>query len=142
MVSSYLDLSIGLSIALALTATMVVLFVTPSTITTPYFALGHWNEGNEFDNIKEGNTDSTADNSRSQVNQEGLVSCLADSQEGIIVTEEEMRDCLKTVGGDEYAEDNISISENDATTGSDDNPENGIAALNEFGRDLWHRRQC
>jgi hypothetical protein len=71
-----------------------------------------------------------------------LVSCLADSQEGIIVTEEEMRDCLKTVGGDEYAEDNISISENDATTGSDDNPENGIAALNEFGRDLWHRRQC
>ena len=48
-----------------------------------------------------------------------------------------MRDCLKTVGGDEYAEDNISISENDATTGSDDNPENGIASLNEFGRDLW-----
>jgi hypothetical protein len=70
MVLSYFDLSIGLSIALALTATMVVLFVTPSTITTPHFALGHWNEGNEFDNIKEGNTDSTADNSRSQVNQE------------------------------------------------------------------------
>jgi hypothetical protein len=60
---SYFDLSIGLSIALALTATIVVLFVTPSTITTPIFALGHWNEGH--DNIKEGNADSTADNSAS-----------------------------------------------------------------------------
>jgi hypothetical protein len=58
MVLSYFDLSIGLSIALALMATIVVLFVTPSTITTPIFALGHWDEG-LFDNIKEGNTDST-----------------------------------------------------------------------------------
>jgi hypothetical protein len=64
-VLSYFDLSIGLSPVLALSATIVVLFVTPSTITTPIFALGQWNEGHEFDNIKEGNTDSTADNSAS-----------------------------------------------------------------------------
>lgn len=124
----------GLSIALTITATIVLLFVAPSTLATPTFALGHWNEGDDFDNSKEYNTDDSADNSASQINHDGLVSCLANTQEGIIATEDEIKDCLNTVDS-EVVEDNRSNSDNDAITVSDDDPEDGIAVLNEFGKD-------
>jgi hypothetical protein len=124
-----------LPIALTITATMVVLFVAPTTLATPIFALGHWNEGDEFDNSKEGNTDDSSDNSPSQVNHDGLVSCLANTQKGIIVTEEDVKDCVNTIESGEDAEDNRSNSDNDAITVSDDDPEDGVADLNEFGKE-------
>jgi hypothetical protein len=62
------------------------------------------------------------------------VSCLADTQEGSIPTQDEVKDCLNTAGGsEEDGEDNRSINDNDAIISSDE-AENSNAPLNSMGR--------
>jgi hypothetical protein len=131
-----------LVIAVVIVATISVLFVAPSALTSPVFALGHWHEGDdnmesssEEEEEEGGNTDISADNSESQVNQKGLVSCLANTQEGSMVTEDEIKDCLNTAdGSEEDTEDNGSVNDNDAITVSDDDPENSNAPLNSISK--------
>jgi hypothetical protein len=100
------------AIAIVIAATIFVLLVAPSTLTIPAFALGHWNDGQEE------NTDVSAENRKE------LVSCLADTQEGSIPTQDEIKDCLNDVGGSgKDAEDNTSINDDDGIVVSDDDPE-------------------
>jgi hypothetical protein len=126
------------TIAVVIVATISVLFAAPSALTSPVFALGHWHEGdnNMESSGEEDNTDISAYNSESQVNQKELVSCLADTQEGSIPTQDEVKDCLNTAGGSEEdtEEDNRSINDNDAITVSEDDPENSNAPLNSVGK--------
>jgi hypothetical protein len=121
------------TIALAIVATISVLLVAPSALTNPVFALGHWHEGDAMNSSgeEEDNNDVGADNSESQVNQKELVSCLADTQEGSIATQDEIKDCLNTIG-EEDTEDDVD-SDSDATSGSDEDPENGNA-LNSISK--------
>ena len=121
------------TIAVAIVATISVLFVAPSAVTSPVFALGHWHEGDDMNRSgeEEDNNDVGADNSESQVNQKELVSCLADTQEGSIATQDEIKDCLNTIG-EEDTEDDVD-SDSDATSGSDEDPENGNA-LNSISK--------
>ena len=122
------------TISVAIVATISVLFVAPSALTSPVFALGHWHEGDAMNSSgeKEDNNDVGADNSESQVNQKELVSCLADTQEGSIATQDEIKDCLNTIG-EEDTEDDVG-SDSDATSGSDEDPENSNA-LNSISKD-------
>src|SRR5918994_2663220 len=115
------------TIAVAIVATISVLFVAPSAITSPVFALGHWHEGDDMNRSgeEEDNNDVGADNSESQVNQKELVSCLADTQEGSTATQDEIKDCLNTIG-EEDTEDDVG-SDSDAISGSDEDPENSNA---------------
>ena len=121
------------TIFVAVVATISVLFVAPSALTSPVFALGHWHEGDAMDSSgeEEDNNDVGADNSESQVNQKELVSCLADTQEGSIATQDEIKDCLNTIG-EEDTEDDLG-SDSDATSGSDEDPENSNA-LNSISK--------
>jgi hypothetical protein len=92
------------TIAVAIVATISVLFVAPSALTSPVFALGHWHEGDDTNRSggeEEDNNDVGADNSESQVNQKELVSCLDDTKEGNTATQDEIRDCLNTISGSE-----------------------------------------
>ena len=116
------------TIAVAVVATISVQFVTPSALTTPVFALGHWHEGDEEDN-----NDVSADNSQSQVNQKELVSCLADTQEGSTPTQDEIKDCLNTIGEEDTEDDGGSDS--DAISSSDEDPENSNALNSNDGND-------
>jgi hypothetical protein len=122
------------TIFVAVIATISVLFVAPSALTSPVFALGHWHEGDAMNSSgeEEDNNDVGADNSESQVNQKELVSCLADTQEGSIATQDEIKDCLNTIG-EEDTEDDVG-SDSDATSGSDEDPENSNA-LNSISKD-------
>ena len=115
------------TIAVAIVATISVLFVAPSAITSPVFALGHWHEGDDMNRSgeEEDNNDVGADNSESQVNQKELVSCLADTQEGSTATQDEIKDCLNTIGEEDTEDDRGSDS--DAISGSDEDPENSNA---------------
>ena len=121
------------TIFVAVVATISVLFVAPSALTSPVFALGHWHEGDAMNSSgeEEDNNDVGADNSESQVNQKELVSCLADTQEGSIATQDEIKDCLNTIG-EEDTEDDVG-SDSDATSGSDEDPENSNA-LNSISK--------
>ena len=121
------------TIFVAVVATISVLFVAPSALTSPVFALGHWHEGDAMNSSaeEEDNNDGGADNSESQVNQKELVSCLADTQEGSIATQDEIKDCLNTIG-EEDTEDDVG-SDSDATSGSDEDPENSNA-LNSISK--------
>jgi hypothetical protein len=121
------------TIFVAVVATISVLFVAPSALTSPVFALGHWHEGDAMNSSgeEEDNNDVGADNSESQVNQKELVSCLADTQEGSIATQDEIKDCLNTIG-EEDTEDDLG-SDSDATSGSDEDPENSNA-LNSISK--------
>jgi hypothetical protein len=105
--------------AILIVATISVLFVAPAALTVPAYALGHWHEG-DMENSGEDRTDiSGADD------QKELVSCLADTQEGSISTQDEIKDCLNTVRGDEEnTEDNASINDDDGIAIIDDDPEN------------------
>jgi hypothetical protein len=102
------------TIAVAIVATISVLFVAPSAITSPVFALGHWHEGDDMNRsgAEEDNNNVGADNSESQVNQKELVSCLADTQEGSTATQDEIKDCLNTIG-EEDTEDSTESDGND-----------------------------
>ena len=122
-----------LSIALTVLATISVLFVAPNAVTNQVFGLGHWHEGDAMNSSgeEEDNNDVGADNSESQVNQKELVSCLADTQEGSIATQDEIKDCLNTIG-EEDTEDDVG-SDSDATSGSDEDPENSNA-LNSISK--------
>jgi hypothetical protein len=124
------------TIAVAIVATISVLFAAPSAFSSPVFALGHWHEGDnnmESSEEEEVNTDVNAFNSESQVNQNELVSCLADTQEGSIPTQDEIKDCLNTVdASEEDTEEENRSSDNDAITVSDDDPENSNAPLNSI----------
>ena len=115
------------TIAVAIVATISVLFVAPSAVTSPVFALGHWHEGDDMNRSgeEEDNNDVGADNSESQVNQKELVSCLADTQEGSTATQDEIKDCLNTIGEEDTEDDRG--SDNDAISGSDEDPENSNA---------------
>jgi hypothetical protein len=115
------------TIAVAVVATISVLFVAPSAVTSPVFALGHWHEGDDMNRSgeEEDNNDVGADNSESQVNQKELVSCLADTQEGSTATQDEIKDCLNTIGEEDTEDDRG--SDNDAISGSDEDPENSNA---------------
>ena len=121
------------TIAVAIVATISVLFVAPSALTSPVFALGHWHEGDTMNSSgeEEDNNDVGADNSESQVNQKELVSCLADTQEGSTATQDEIKDCLNTIG-EEDTEDDVG-TDSDATSGSDEDPENSNA-LNSISK--------
>jgi hypothetical protein len=105
--------------AILIVAAISVLFVAPAALTVPAYALGHWHEG-DMENSGEDRTDiSGADD------QKELVSCLADTQEGSISTQDEIKDCLNTVRGDEEnTEDNASINDDDGIAIIDDDPEN------------------
>jgi hypothetical protein len=105
------------TIAVAIVATISVLFAAPSALTSPVFALGHWHEGDN--NMKSsGEEDNSAYNSESQVNQKELVSCLADTQEGSIPTQDEVKDCLNTAGGSE--EDGTDIEDSNQSDEDDE----------------------
>jgi hypothetical protein len=121
------------TISVAIVATISVLFVAPSAFTSPVFALGHWHEGDAMNSSgeEEDNNDVGADNSESQVNQKELVSCLADTQEGSTATQDEIKDCLNTIS-EEDTEDDVG-RDSDATSGSDEDPENSNA-LNSLSK--------
>jgi hypothetical protein len=122
------------TIAVAIVATISVLFVAPSALTSPVFALGHWHEGDDMNRSggeEEDNNDVGADNSESQVNQKELVSCLADTKEGNTATQDEIKDCLNTIGEEDTEDDGGSDS--DAISGSDEDPENSNA-LNSISK--------
>jgi hypothetical protein len=121
------------TIAVAIVATISVLFVAPSALTSPVFALGHWHEGDAMNSSgeEEDNNDVGADNSESQVNQKELVSCLADTQEGSTPTQDEIKDCLNTIGEEDTEDDGGSDS--DAISSSDEDPENSDA-LNSISK--------
>ena len=121
------------TIAVVIVATISALLVAPSALTSPVFALGHWHEGDAMNSSgeEEDNNDGGADNSESQVNQKELVSCLADTQEGSTATQDEIKDCLNTIG-EEDTEDDVG-SDSDATSGSDEDPENSNA-LNSISK--------
>ena len=121
------------TIAVVIVATISALLVAPSALTSPVFALGHWHEGDAMNSSgeEEDNNDGGADNSESQVNQKELVSCLADTQEGSIATQDEIKDCLNTIG-EEDTEDDVG-SDSDATSDSDEDPENSNA-LNSISK--------
>ena len=121
------------TIFVAVIATISVLFVAPSALTSPVFALGHWHEGDAMNSSgeEEDNNDVGADNSESQVNQKELVSCLADTQEGSTATQDEIKDCLNNID-EEDTEDDVG-SDNDATSDSDEDPENSNA-LNSISK--------
>lgn len=112
------------TISVAIIATISVLFVAPSALTSPVFALGHWHEGDAMNSSgeEEDNNDVGADNSENQVNQKELVSCLTDTQQGSTATQDEIKDCLNTIG-EEDTEDDVG-SGSDAISGSDEDPEN------------------
>ena len=116
------------TIAVAIVATISVLLVAPNALTSPVFALGHWHEGDDMNRSgeEEDNNDVGADNTESQVNQKELVSCLADwrAQEGSTATQDEIKDCLNTIGEEDTEDDRGSDS--DAISGSED-PENSNA---------------
>ena len=118
------------TIAVAIVATISVLLVAPNALTSPVFALGHWHEGDDMNRSgeEEDNNDVGADNSESQVNQKELVSCLADTQEGSTATQDEIKDCLNTIG-EEDTEDDVG-SDSDAISGSDEAPENSMGSSN------------
>jgi hypothetical protein len=118
------------TIAVAIVATISVLLVAPNALTSPVFALGHWHEGDAMNSSseEEDNNDVGADNSESQVNQKELVSCLADTQEGSTATQDEIKDCLNTIG-EEDTEDDVG-SDSDAISGSDEDPENSKGSSN------------
>src|SRR5918995_6178070 len=117
------------TIAVAIVATISVLFVAPSAITSPVFALGHWHEGDDMNRSgeEEDNNDVGADNSESQVNQKELVSCLADTQEGSTATQDEIKDCLNTISGSEEDTEDDRGSDSDAIPVSNEDPENSNA---------------
>jgi hypothetical protein len=121
------------TIAVVIVATISALLVAPSALTSPVFALGHWHEGDAMNSSgeEEDNNDGGADNSESQVNQKELVSCLADTQEGSTATQDEIKDCLNTIG-EEDTEDDVG-SDSDATSDSDEDPENSNA-LNSISK--------
>ena len=112
------------TIAVVIVATISALLVAPSALTSPVFALGHWHEGDAMNSSgeEEDNNDVGSDNSESQVNQKELVSCLADTQEGSTATQDEIKDCLNNID-EEDTEDDVG-SDNDATSDSDEDPEN------------------
>jgi hypothetical protein len=118
------------TIAVAIAATISVLLVAPSALTSPVFALGHWHEGDAMNSSgeEEDNNDVGADNSESQVNQKELVSCLADTQEGSTATQDEIKDCLNTIGEEDTEDD-----DSDAISSSDEDPENSNA-LNSISK--------
>jgi hypothetical protein len=119
------------TIAVAIVATISVLFVAPSAPTSPVFALGHWHEGDDMNRSggeEEDNNDVGADNSESQVNQKELVSCLADTKEGNTATQDEIKDCLNTIGEEDTEDD-----DSDAISSSDEDPENSNA-LNSISK--------
>jgi hypothetical protein len=118
------------TIAVAIVATISVLLVAPNALTSPVFALGHWHEGDAMNSSgeEEDNNDVGADNSESQVNQKELVSCLADTQEGSTATQDEIKDCLNTIGEEDTEDDGGSDS--DPISGSDEDPENSKGSSN------------
>lgn len=106
------------TIAITLVATIYLLFVAPSSLTIPAYALGHWHGGDAEIHEDSADTISTED-------REKLVSCLANTQEGSISTQDEIKYCLNTIReGEEDTEDNSSINDDDGITVSDDDPEN------------------
>jgi hypothetical protein len=118
------------TIAVAIVATISVLLVAPNALTSPVFALGHWHEGDAMNSSgeEEDNNDVGADNSESQVNHKELVSCLADTQEGSTATQDEIKDCLNTIGEEDTEDDGGSDS--DPISGSDEDPENSKGSSN------------
>jgi hypothetical protein len=117
---------------IVIVATISVLFVAPSALSIPVYALGHWYEGDVESSGEENTVISTEDRKK-------LVSCLNDTREGSISTQDEIKDCLNTVRGDEEntednasinrgdeenTEDNVSISDDDGIAIIDDDPEN------------------
>jgi|SRR5918995_2073816 hypothetical protein len=118
------------TIAVAIVATISVLFVAPSALISPVFALGHWNEGDDMNRSggeEEDNSDVSADNSESQVNQKELASCLADTKEGDTATQDEIKDCLNTISGSEEDTEDDRGSDSDAIPVSNEDPENSNA---------------
>jgi hypothetical protein len=77
---------------------------------------------------EDNNNDVGADNSKNQVNQKELVSCLADTQEGSTATQDEIKDCLNTIGEEDTEDD-----DSDAISSSDEDPENSNA-LNSISK--------
>ena len=118
------------TIAVVIVATISVLLVAPNALTSPVFALGHWHEGDAMNSSgeEEDNNDVGADNSESQVKQKELVSCLADTQEGSTATQDEIKDCLNTIGEEDTEDDGGSDS--DPISGSDEDPENSKGSSN------------
>jgi hypothetical protein len=103
---------------IVIVATISVLFVAPSALSIPVYALGHWYEGDVESSGEENTVISTEDRKK-------LVSCLNDTGEGSISTQDEIKDCLNTVRGDEEnTEDNASINDDDGIAIIDDDPEN------------------
>jgi hypothetical protein len=106
------------TVAILIVATISVLFVAPDALTIPAYALGHWHES-DMENSGEDRTDTSATDERKE-----LVSCLADTQEGSIPTQDEVKHCLNSVrGGEEDPEGDRSINDDDGITVMDDDPE-------------------
>ena len=106
------------TIAIVMIATIYAVFLAPSALTIPSFALEHWNEG-DVESTRENSTDISTEDRKE------LVSCLADTKEESIPTQDEIKDCLNTVrGGEEDTQDNTSINDDDGIAVIDDDPEN------------------
>lgn len=102
--------------AILIVATISVLFVAPAALTVPAYALGHWYEGDVESSGEENTVISTEDRKK-------LVSCLNDTREGSVSTQDEIKDCLNTVrGNEENTEDNASINDDDGIAIIDDDP--------------------
>ena len=106
------------TIFVAVVATISVLFVAPSALTSPVFALGHWHEGDDVDN----NSD-YKDQIKDCLNAVSSGSNKEDNKDQIT-------DCFNTVDSSEEDEKD---NDKDAITTASEDDHKGIAALNSIG---------